>query len=47
MFVRDSLFIRKCIRSIVIVKAYLGWVVIGTEIGAEKCNITKQFQNTV
>ena len=44
MFVRDSLFIRKCIRSIVVVKSCLVGLLLALKTGDEKRNITKQFK---
>ena len=44
MFVRDSLFIRKCSQSIVIVKLCLVGLLSALKTGDEKRNITKQFK---
>jgi len=44
MFVRDSLFIRKCIRSIVIEKVCLVRFLSALKTGDEKRNITKQLK---
>jgi len=44
MFVRDSLFIRKCTKSTDIVKTCLVGLLLVLKIGGEKHNITYQFK---